>query len=81
MRTETVHSEADLKIHLERRHQETQDQDIETKKEQTEEVKEKVYQALFGKSEQKKVGVVGLLTVEMVLENSGQESLDDVTDV
>ena len=71
-------AEEDLKIHLERRHLAT----IQEEKEETNDQQEKISQRLFGtKPENKILTVPTELSAELILESSGQEVLEDVTEL
>ena len=72
------HTEEDLKIHIERRH----DVKIEKNPEEINQQQEKIKQRLFGNKIEPKIPVVpAILTAELILETSGQESLDDITEL
>jgi uncharacterized C2H2 Zn-finger protein len=72
------HLEKDLNNHVERRH----GVKVQEEKEEVNEQQEKIRQKLFGlKPVIKKNSLPAQVTSELVLETSGQEALEDVTEV
>lgn len=71
--------EADYKNHLKRRHMESVS---EEKKEEVNDLQEQIRERLFGKKRTKQTDIeVNTLSNELLLDASGQDALDDITEV